>query len=141
MKVEATNNLFESVEYKLFEKLKVLGDAYARLTNPQFSNKAEALTALKEVQKAATDLEAITRKALNDYGLRTDMIGNVSAWTQDSLDNKWLNCHHYYMKYLHTSPGHPKKLKRLTAFYFLARDVRDICEFTTVDRYYKDLII
>ena len=139
--VEGTNNLFESVEYKLFEKLKVLGDAYARLTNPQFSNKTEALTALKEMQKAATDLEAITRKALNDYGLRTDMIGNVSAWTQDSLDSKWLNCHHMYMKYLHTRPENPKKLLRLTSFYFLTKDIRDICEFTSVDNYYRELIL
>lgn len=124
--------LTNSVEYKLFQDLERIGIAYQQLVNAESLPVAQEK--IREVRAASADMTAQVKKILQVEGVPPSEIRNVSAKTLDTLDSKWLNANHYYMRFVHSEPEH--KLKNLTALYYLLIDLSAVAEETKPELYY-----
>lgn len=124
--------LANSVEYKLFRDLDRIARAYQSLVNAESLSAAQE--SIKEVRAAAADMKAQIKKILEVEGVPPSEIRNVEAKTLDTLDNKWLNANHFYMRFLHCFPEH--KLKNLTALFYLIADLSAVAEETKPELYY-----
>lgn len=124
-------NDFLMMGIKVDKLMDDIGAAYYHLTNT--SNSREALECLGIVTLASREAAEALRKALVDKDIPLSEIRNVTNKTLDTLDSKWLNCTHYYQRFLHSDPAHT--LKNLTAFYYLMKELSEIALETKVDRY------
>jgi hypothetical protein len=92
------------------------------------------------MQLAATHLEMVIRAALVDWDVPPHLIRNLTAWTQDSLESKYLNVVQHNMRFLHAQTEE-QKIKELTAMHSIAVDLVEILEIVRPEWYYKELIL
>lgn len=128
-----------SSEYLIWRHIQRLSAYYMELTNAK--NYPQAIDAIKSFRVAASDLEDVLRDLLYRGGCPVGLILNVNAkalklWNRQVMDGLWMNSSQFYQRFLHakTQEG---KVKELTAFYYLVKDLSDCAQETKVDEYYR----
>lgn len=132
----------QSVDYRLFESMTAIGNAYTYLLNGKTHNFTleETKDRLREMRFRSKELAENIRKVLNEHQIPTETVVNLNDKVVPSLDHLYVACTHYMMRFLHSQTD-KQKMKDLTAFYYLISDFALCAEATPVERYWKELII
>ncbi len=125
-------NALNSVEYAVYRHIHNANQAYIFLTNAESYEQAQ--DNLKMLQLSTKDALKQIERVLYVWGCPTDKIINVNKYTQDNMDNLWINTMHFYRRFL--SASRENKAKELTALYFLVRDLAAIAETVKAEAYY-----
>lgn len=127
----------ESIEFKVYQKIERLNQAFLILCNGP--SLAQAKEALGDMRTTAADLEKTIRTILNTWQVPPALVTNVSRFTQDTLESKYLNLTQFYLRFLHAQ-SHQHKCVELTRLYYLIKDVAEISLVTKAERYAREVI-
>lgn len=133
--------LLQSVEYAIFRDMQRMGQAYTLLTNAE--NAAAAKEALREFKAAASDCEKRVRHELYVHGCPVDLVLNINKfaeqnWTWDAFSGLWVNSAHYLQRFIHSKTD-DGKIKELTSFYHLMKDLSECSLEIKAESYRREL--
>lgn len=128
----------QSAEFHIYRELEKMNSAFMTLFNQPTLEKAQAC--LKLLHLTGADLERYMREILIRWDIHPSLIRNVSKYTKDELNNRYLNLTQFYLRFLH-APSHEAKARNLTALYYLIKDVSELAEVTDAHAYAREVII
>jgi hypothetical protein len=122
----------ESVDQLVQEYMTIISHAYSTLLN--VTTGKEALESLGQIVLVGTDLGRQLKIILDKCGVPPELHKNINQFTQPNLDHIWNNCMHFYQRFLHAQ-NPDDKIKELTRFYNLLKDVVAVAVETKTERY------
>lgn len=151
------NELYESIEFRVYQYMDKLSDAYMRLTNAKVFklNRSEAEDALKEMRSVAKELYRYLVVELNTRGVSAEENKNVNARVIPTLDLAFQNMIQYGNRFCFSNiPGdtiidqdgaehiqqEDWKIMNLTAFANIVPILIATADEAKVDSYYKEYV-